>query len=73
MNPVEREVNDSNKYFVRINLLQQIELIKLSKYFPNDENEDDDDGRLFLWQPRNLSGGGKENPDMNLNGRLEYE
>ena len=39
----------------------------------SDENEDDDEGRLFLRQPRNLSGGGKENPDMNLNGRLEYE
>ena len=71
-----REFNDSNKYFVRINLLQQIGVIKslfIQKCFPNDENEDDDDGRLFLWQPRNLSGGGKENPDMNLNGRLEYE
>ena len=38
-----------------------------------DDSEDDDEGRLFLRQGRNLSGGGKENPDMNLNGRLEYE
>ena len=37
------------------------------------ENLDDDGGRLFLQQPRNVSGGGKENPDMNLDGRLEYE
>ena len=30
--------------------------------------KDDDKGRSFLLQPRNVSGGGKEKLDMNLNG-----